>query len=345
MTPQEIEEQERKLAEKNQGLFSSTAADAGTKPIAAPKRVVTPPVQPTPAPGAQAPAVQPVKTQAAALRDIQNETTVKVLEHVQALQDAGDLKLPENYAAGNQIKLAWLNLLEVEDRSGHKALEVCTKESIANSLLEMLVKGLSIAKKQCDFIVYGNKLTLQEEYHGTIALARRMGGVVGVPTGNVIYEGDEFAYEIDPSTGRKRIIKHVQDFMNIDMNKIKGAYATLQLSDGSTHVEIMNMSQIRQAWMQGAAKGQSPAHKNFPDQMAIKTVISRGCKLFISTSDDAGLYNTLGDETADEAHSQQPGLKQPTELKKTLQIEDIPHTELKSEKTVETAQPIAKPDF
>jgi recombination protein RecT len=329
--------QEKKQGEQTGSMFTGTAGAAGVTPIKVEttKAAATAPAVATP----PAPAAVQPKTQAAALRDIQNETTVKVLEHVQALQEAGDLKLPENYAAGNQVKLAWLNLLEVTDRNGNPALQVCTKESIANALLEMLVKGLSVAKKQCDFIVYGNKLTLQEEYHGTIAIARRVGGVVGVPTGNVIYEGDDFVYSIDPKTGRKYIVKHEQDFMNIDMNKIKGAYATIQLSDGSTHVEIMNMNQIRQAWMQGATKGQSPAHKNFPDQMAIKTVISRGCKLFISTSDDSGLYKPLGEENSEEMPKTKPDVKQPKEAKRTLEIQDIPHTEIK-----EQPNPIVKDD-
>jgi recombination protein RecT len=49
--------------------------------------------------------------------------------------------------------------------------------------------------------------------------------------------------------------------------------------------------------MQGATKGGSPAHKNFPDQMAIKTVISRACKTFISSSDDSALFDD--DDTTD----------------------------------------------
>ena len=191
------QETEKQTSQTQTGMFAGTAAAAGIQPVPPVKKVEQ----------VQAPAKTPATTpaaqnQATALRDIQNQRTVKVLEHVQALQEAGDLKLPENYAAGNQVKLAWLTLLEVTDRNQKPALEVCTKESIANALLEMIVKGLSVAKKQCDFIVYGNKLTLQEEYHGTIALARRFGGVVGVPTGNVIYEGDEFVYTIDPETGR-----------------------------------------------------------------------------------------------------------------------------------------------
>lgn len=276
-----------------------------------------------PTAGAQAKTPTAPKLTGTALRDIQNQTTNAVLDHVQQLQEAGDLKLPENYAVGNQIKLAWLKILEVKDRQDRPALEVCTKESIANALLEMVVQGLSVTKKQGDFIVYGNKLTFSLEYHGTIALARRFGGVSGVPTGNVIYEGDEFEYEIDAETGRKRILKHKQDFKNIDNNKILGAYATVPLSDGTKHVEIMPMTQIRQAWMQGANKGQSPAHKNFPDQMAIKTVIGRACKLFISTSDDSGLFSKSAEEAEVIVEQKQQEAKPERQL---LEIEDVDHT-------------------
>jgi recombination protein RecT len=53
----------------------------------------------------------------------------------------------------------------------------------------------------------------------------------------------------------------------------------------------MTIQQIRQSWQQGATKGASPAHKNFPDEMSKKTVISRACKLFISSSDDSSLFD------------------------------------------------------
>ena len=56
--------------------------------------------------------------------------------------------------------------------------------------------------------------------------------------------------------------------------------------------------------MQGATKGQSPAHRNFPQEMAKKTVIGRACKLFVSTSDDAGVY---GSEDSPEWQESDPG--------------------------------------
>ena len=53
------------------------------------------------------------------------------------------------------------------------------------------------------------------------------------------------------------------------------------------------MDQIRKAWNQGAMKGNSPAHKNFPDQMAMKTVINRACKMYANTSDDSDVFEEL----------------------------------------------------
>jgi recombination protein RecT len=155
----------------------------------------------------------------------------------------------------------------------------------------MVLQGLNPVKKQCDFLVYGNKLTLQREYHGTIALAKRYADV-REPVANVIYEGDTFEYAIQPN-GYKKVTKHEQALDNIDSNKIKGAYATLIFNDPERepYVEIMTMAEIRQAWMQGATKGNSPAHKNFPGEMCKKTVISRACKLFISASDDSSLFD------------------------------------------------------
>jgi recombination protein RecT len=233
----------------------------------------------------------------AALATIEKTIADSVLRRVQTFSANKDIRLPANYSPENALKSAWLILLETKDRSDKPVLEVCTKESIANALLNMVLQGLNPVKKQCDFIAYGNKLTLQREYHGTMALARRYGGIREA-VGNVVFEGDEFEYSID-SRGYKKVTKHIQTIDNIDANKIKGAYATLLFEDAEREpfVEIMTMAQIRQAWMQGATKGGSPAHKNFPDQMAIKTVISRACKTFISSSDDSALFDD--DDTTD----------------------------------------------
>lgn len=231
-----------------------------------------------------------------------------VLNKVKIFTQNRDIRLPDDYSAENALKSAWLILLDTRTskNDGEKpVLEACTKDSIANTLLNMVLQGLNPVKKQCDFIAYGNKLTLQREYHGTIALAKRYADV-REPVANVIYEGDTFEYEILPN-GYKKIVKHEQSLDNIDDNKIKGAYATLIFQDPKKepYVEIMTIQQIRQSWQQGATKGNSPAHKNFPSEMCKKTVISRACKLFISSSDDSSLFDDDNKDGLAEASRQQ----------------------------------------
>ena len=242
----------------------------------------------------------------------------QVLSRIEQFQKDGSMILPKNYSVENHMKSAWLALQEVEDKEHHKALQICTKESIANSLLDMVLQGLSVSKKQGYFIVYGNKLIFQRSYFGTIALAKRAGGMVSEPVANVIYDGDDFQYEIDPKTAKLAIVKHSQKLENIDNSKIKGAYALVTLADGTTQVTIMSMQQIRAAWEQGATKGNSPAHKNFAEEMAKKTVIGRACKAIINSSDDAWLY----DGKEDDADSDKASIQRDAAQHSDVQIID-----------------------
>ena len=219
----------------------------------------------------------------------------QVLARISQFQADGGMVLPKDYSVENHLKSAWLVLQATNDRTGKPALSVCTKGSIANALLDMVLQGLAVSKKQGYFIVYGDKLEFQRSYFGTIALAKRTGGIKGEPVANVIYEGDNFVYEIDPHTARINIVKHEQALDNIDNTKIRGAYALVTLPDGTTQTTVMSMAQIRAAWGQGATKGNSPAHKNFAEEMAKKTVIGRACKAIINSSDDAWLYEGKAD--------------------------------------------------
>lgn len=252
----------------------------------------------------------------------------QVLSRIEQFQKDGSMILPKNYSVENHMKSAWLALQEVEDKDHHKALQICTKESIANSLLDMVLQGLSVSKKQGYFIVYGNKLIFQRSYFGTIALAKRAGGMVSEPVANVIYDGDDFQYEIDPKTAKVAIVKHSQKLENIDNSKIKGAYALVTLADGTTQVTIMSMQQIRAAWGQGATKGNSPAHKNFAEEMAKKTVIGRACKAIINSSDDAWLYDGKEDDADSDKASIQRDAAQHSDVQiidtTAVEFDDVP---------------------
>jgi recombination protein RecT len=235
------------------------------------------------------PAAQPVSVES-----VKKDITAQVLAKIDIFQKSGELRLPHSYSAENALKSAYLILLEAKTRDGKPVLEACTKESIANSLLKMVVWGLSPLKKQCDFIAYGNKLQCDPEYAGNIVLAKRYGGLREI-NANAVFKDDEFEFENDPATGRKRVVRHIQRLETFGSKDIVGAYAVAVMSDGTSKTEVMNWAQIRQAWGQGATKGESPAHRNFPDQMAMRTVINRACKLLIRGSDDAALYSDVKD--------------------------------------------------
>ena len=225
------------------------------------------------------------------LAEVKKDISVQVLAKIDAFQKSGELKLPKDYNPENALKSAYIILSDPKNN----ILEKCNKASIAEALLKMVVYGVSPIKKQCYFIPYGDKLECSVSYAGNIVTAKRYGNLKSIKA-NAIFEGDEFEFEVDAITGRRKVIKHKQTLESVGSNKVKGAYAVYQLNDGSVDVEVMNISQIQASWNQGGSKGNSPAHKNFADQMACKTVINRACKLLISSSDDSILYDPLEDE-------------------------------------------------
>lgn len=224
--------------------------------------------QPTNTAQAAQPVTVPTSQSAVALKRFQEETADMVLTRVEAMTDAGELVLPANYHAGNAVKLAWLYLQTVTDKNGRPAVDVCTRESICNCFLEMVIKGLSVGKKQCYFIVTGNQLSFWEDYRGKLMRTKRDTDIADV-NAQVIYEGDKFAYSVDEN-GHYQLVSHETNLSNININKIVGAYAVVIKDDGSRYIEVMTMEQIRNSWMQGAAKGNSGAHTKFTDQMAKK---------------------------------------------------------------------------
>ena len=194
------------------------------------------------------------------------------------------MSFPADYNLANALTGAYLVLKETTDKNGKPLLETCSQASIANSLMDMATLGLSVQKKQGYFIAYGGKCQFQRSYFGNITIARRYG--LKEVNAQVIYEGDNFVYHIED--GNKVLDKHEQSIMNIDNDKIIGAYAVVIMQDGTKMLEVMNMKQIKQSWQQGYGyKEGSGTHSKFADQMAKKTVINRALKQIINTHGDA----------------------------------------------------------
>ena len=194
------------------------------------------------------------------------------------------LTFPKDYNLSNALMGAYLVLKETKDRNNKPVLESCTPTSIANSLMNMATLGLSVQKKQGYFISYGNQCQFQRSYFGNITIARRYG--MKDIHAEIIYQGDKFKYHIED--GNKVLDSHEQDFMNIDNEKILGAYAVVLMEDGAKHLEVMNIKQIKQAWSQGFGykENGNGTHQKFTDQMAKKTVINRALKQIINTHGD-----------------------------------------------------------
>jgi recombination protein RecT len=193
------------------------------------------------------------------------------------------LSFPKDYNVANSLMGAYLILKETLDKNGKPLLETCSQPSIANALMDMATLGLSVQKKQGYFIAYGGKCQFQRSYFGNITIARRFG--LKSVNAEVVYADDDFQYHIED--GIKVLDKHIQKLENIDNNKIIGAYAVVNMTDGSRFLEVMNMKQIKQSWQQGYGyKEGSGTHSKFADQMAKKTVINRALKQIINTHGD-----------------------------------------------------------
>lgn len=224
-----------------------------------------------------------------AISMIEKNISDNILNRVMKLESENGLQFPKNYSYANALKSAWLVLQNTFDKNKVPVLKSCNKESIANSLLDMVIQGLSPAKKQCYFIAYGNQLTLRRSYMGTVAVTKRLAGIKDV-FANVVYKGDIFEYKIDPQTGLKEIVTHDQSFENIDVKNITGAYAIVLREKEPAFVEIMTIDQIKKAWAMGSSyASESTTHADFAEEMAKKTVINRACKMFFNTSDDSDL--------------------------------------------------------
>ena len=81
-----------------------------------------------------------------------------VEKKVQGFVSKGELHLPPNYSVENAMKSAWLILQSTVNKDKRPVLEVCSKDSIANALLDMAVQGLNPAKNKDTLLHMENSL-------------------------------------------------------------------------------------------------------------------------------------------------------------------------------------------
>lgn len=225
-------------------------------------------------------------------RDVVDAVADKVQQYI----NNGEMHLPKNYSPANALKSAWLILQSTVDMNKKPALEVCTRNSVANFLLDMVIQGLNPAKKQCYPIVYGNQLVCQRSYFGSMAVAEMVNPDIADWGYAVVYKGDTFKYGI--RNGKKYVEEHIQDIANVSGKEIIAAYCmALDKNGDPIRTEIATWEQIKQAWKQskmnpiddqGNVKSTS-THGKFFEDMAIKTIVNKTCKVIINASSDSTL--------------------------------------------------------
>lgn len=226
---------------------------------------------------------------------VKKNTVDIVASRVREFQENGELHFPANYSPENAMKSAWLKLQEISDKNGRPALEVCSKNSIANALLNMVIQGLNPAKNQCYFIVYGTQLVLQRSYFGAMHIAKTVNPDIKEIISHVRYKNEEFepAYQ----KGHLIILNHKPILEEDSRGELVGAYCQVFYKDGTEITTYMNMQEIKQAWMKSPthpvdANGElktTSTHAQYTAEMAKKTVVNRACKSIINTSDDESL--------------------------------------------------------
>ena len=253
---------------------------------------------------------------------LQKDITDTVLTRLEGLQKEG-VVIPPNYNAQNALKSAFFALT---NSSNGNLLEKCTQTSIANSLLDMVIQGLSPAKTQCYFIPYGDTCKMTRSYFGTQKVIKSLSNVKDIYA-NVIYQDDEFEYKNEG--GRDYLVNHKSSLLNRD-KPIIGAYAVVEMVDGDKPITIMTRKEIETSWKQSKIYGKT--HNAFPQEMAKRTVINRAAKSYINTSDDSDILvqsinqsteNEYEDSRIDKANAIDVEIKEQANTQEFVE-EDIP---------------------
>ncbi len=160
----------------------------------------------------------------------------------------------------------------------------CTADSFVLCVISAAELGLAIDGRLAHAVPFKNNKTGKMEaafipdYKGVVAVAKRTGIVKDVRA-EIVCENDQFDFCRGIDADR---LEH-----HIDICKPRGAtigaYAIVDLPDGTHHVEGMTMEQLER--VQRKAKSQHGPWASDPDEMRRKTVVKRALKYFCEDPD------------------------------------------------------------
>ena len=221
------------------------------------------------------------------------------------------ITVPEGYNVSNEITMALMMIAQTNDKDGRPALESCSRESIMTQLRLMAQNGLSMAQKQCYPIVRKPKLCIDISYFGTISIIKRLMPGYDVRA-NVIYKDDIYDYIWNEETQCYQVTNIRSSIENRD-KPIVGAYGTIfEKATGKViFSEVMSWKEILTSWSHAKT---DKVQKEFPQEMAKRTLIQRMCKLFLNTEkmsnvEGAKAYNEMTSNSYDN-DAQEPSISE-----------------------------------
>ena len=187
--------------------------------------------------------------------------------------------LPENFNPTNSLKKARMMLNDMKVQ-GKPVLEVCTKESVIQCLIDSCCKGLDYSEMQVYFIPRSNIMTNLESVYGRIARAKRASRYYK-PIVQYVHEGDDFQIGVDVTNGKTIIKKHETSLDNLD-KPIVAAYTFVTDDNNDTEVFIMTKREWLTSWKKSSNGG--AVAKEFERDMIFRTIIKKSTKSLVNAN-------------------------------------------------------------
>jgi recombination protein RecT len=211
--------------------------------------------------------------------------------------------------------LAWqaIVIIETPNDKGEQPLMACSDASICRAVLKAATAGLQF-QGEAYLIPYGEECTFMASVWGELHVVQRSGKLKRVWT-DVIYEADDFRivrglnpdliHEITESFGLPGANYPIGDGPKVPLSE-KGrgavlcAYACAELEDGAVQWSIMLESEMALA-RSTSKSANSPAHKNWGDEMRKKMALRRAMKSWPKAPDSIDMAeleraDTLNDD-------------------------------------------------
>ena len=216
----------------------------------------------------------------------------------------------------------------------------CTPASIETAFRQAIESKLDLSKmkSQAYLIKYGSTLSFQPSYLGMIRSVYENNPdiVYGSLRAVCVYQGDDYRDKVLPN-GRIVLIKHERPSLDKRTEIIVGCYAACTHKDKSTEIMFMPMAQIKKSWAK--SRTGAAAAKEFPEQLAQRTVLARFAKyLSASMSDSFDFDLNDGTYIDNNTTTQVYDIPEEAPQDEVVIVDDKPQVEIVEEKTEAVAE-------